>query len=278
MPDNTQLTKDLCDPSRFSGRLVIDGKYVKILGYEKKIPFIYGIDYLTHDIPFGGLFLAEDSLAFVMFFENLRILGYRLGVAIADDRGGLKPALLKAFPLARLQLCHNHYLENIRQALRIRTDDRYAHFFNSLNLHIFKEAKDQVSITAAWRHVWKERTNGNRFLQDILKDIDRRRVDLFAYLKIKDCPNTTNIIESYNSHLQGRLDTIKGFESFESANIWLNAYLIRRRTKALTDCKGKFKPLNKHCSLELSIKKQASWPEQLTNLGIKPVEFYENGG
>ena len=276
LPDNTQLTKDLCDLSRFCGRLVIDGKYIAVKGFKEKIPFIYGIDYLTHDIPYGGLFTAEDSMAFLVFFENLKALGYRLEAVIADDRSGLKPSLLKAFPLSRLQLCHNHYLENIRQALRVRTDDRYTHFFNSLNKHVFQEAKDTVSITEGWKHVWKEHTHGSRFLQDILKDIDRRRNDLFAYLKIKDCPNTTNIIESYNSHLQDRLKSIKGFESFDSAKSWLNAYLIRRRTRPLTDCGGRFKPLNKHSSLEFTIKKQAQWPETLTKLGIKRIEFYEN--
>ena len=278
LPDNTELTKGLCDPIRFSRRLVIDGKYIAVKDFGDKIPFIYGIDYLTHDIPFGGLFLAEDSMAFVMFFDNLKLLGYNPEAVIADDRSGLKPALLKAFPLARLQLCQNHYLEKIRQDLKVRTDNRYAHFYNSLSKRVFQEAKDQAGITEAWRHVWKERTHGNRMLQDILKDIDRRRHDLFACLNIRDCPNTTNIIESYNSHLQGRLDTIKGFQSFESAQAWLNAYLIRRRTKILTDCKGKFKLLNKHCSLEFTIKKQAPWPDALTKLGIKPIKFSEKSG
>ena len=101
---------------------------------------------------------------------------------------------------------------------------------------------------------------------------------MFAYQEIPNCPNTTNIIESYNSHLQGRLKTIKGFQGFDSARRWLNAYLVRRRTKTLTDCKGKFKHLNKHASLELSIKKQAQWPDSLTNLGIKRTQYWENEG
>lgn len=54
-----------------------------------------------------------------------------------------------------------------------------------------------------------------------------------------------------------------------------SAYLIRRRTKKFTDCKGKFKYLNKHCSLEFTIKKQALWPDILTNLGIKFVKFFQ---
>ena len=114
-----------------------------------------------------------------------------------------------------------------------------------------------------------------RYYKTILKDIDRRKTELFNYLKIPGAPNNTNLIELYNSHLNGRLRTIKGFQDVLSANRWLNAYLIRRRTKTLTDCEGKFKYLNQHCSLEFTIKKQAHWPEQLTNLGIKKIKFFQ---
>ncbi|MBD3279439.1 MAG: hypothetical protein GF390_01875 [Candidatus Pacebacteria bacterium] len=62
-------------------------------------------------------------------------------------------------------------------------------------------------------------------------------------------PTTTNLIECFNSHLQGRLKTIKGFESFKHADLWLNAYFLRRRTKKFTDCRGKFRNLNGKTSL-----------------------------
>lgn len=55
---------------------------------------------------------------------------------------------------------------------------------------------------------------------------------------------TMNLIEYLNSHLHGRLKTIKGFESLSHADTWLNAYFLRRRIKKLTDCKGKFRYMN----------------------------------
>jgi len=260
LPQNFNLTRSLCDMNRFSRFLVIDGKYISVKGFEQKIPFLYGIDYLTHDIPHGDLFVAEDEMAFSQFFGKLKDLGYSPQVVIADDRAGLKQALNKVFPYARLQLCHTHYLENIRQLLRVRTEERYRHFFNSLSLHVFKQDIDEYTIEAGWRHVWKERTGGNWQLQNILKEIDRRKTDLFNYLQIKNCPNTTNIIESYNSHLQGRLDTIKGFQSFDSAKAWCNGYLIRRRTKTFTDCEFPFKHLNGFASLQFTIRDFKLWP------------------
>ncbi len=65
-------------------------------------------------------------------------------------------------------------------------------------------------------------------------------------------PQTTNLIESFNSHIQGRLETIKGFESFEHANAWLNGYFLKRRSTPFTDCTGKFKHLNEKTSIQES--------------------------
>lgn len=275
LPKNTWLTKILCDMSRFCGILILDGKYVAVKGFERKIPFLYGIDYLTHDIPYGELFLVEDEAAFSQYFQTLKDLGYNLKIVVADDRQGLKQALRKVFPYARLQLCQNHYLENIRQLLKVRTIPTYQHFFDSLNKHVFTEAKTNQKITQSLKHVKEKHAGQSYLLNNILADIEMRRNDLFAYRHFDDCPNNINLIELYNSHLNGRLKTIKGFQSLVSARRWLNAWLVRRRTKTLTDCKEKFKYLNRHSSLEFTIKKQALWPDILAKLGINKVYFYE---
>jgi len=275
LPKNDWLTKTLCDPLRFSGILIIDGKYIAVKGFERKTPFLYAIDYETHDIPLGELYLNEDEMAFSDFFTRLKNLGYHIRIVVADDRQGLKQALRKVFPYARLQLCQNHYVENIRQQLKFRSVSTYQRFFNSLKLHVFTPKLTDEEITAGLEHVKKEHAGDSWLLNNILADIELRRNNLFAYRHFDNCPNNTNLIELYNSHLNGRLKTIKGFQSLISARRWLNAWLIRRRTKTLTDCKEKFKHLNKHCSLEFTIKKQALWPEILTNLGINKIYFSE---
>jgi len=57
------------------------------------------------------------------------------------------------------------------------------------------------------------------------------------------------LIESFNSHLEGRLSTLKGFESFHHADLWLNGHFLRRRMKPFTDCQSKFRRLNGKTSL-----------------------------
>lgn len=233
---------------------------MKVRGYKQKIPFIYGIDYETHDILFGLLVPAEDEQAFLTFFQTLKSIDYPLTVVVADDRTSLPLVLKQVYPGVPLQLCQNHYLENIRNALHVRTDPTHRHFFNSLKKHIFDEYTDDQTLNAALHHVLVERCENNQPRQTIIMEIHRRRKQLFAYKTIPDCPNNTNLIELFNSHFNARLKSLKGFKTKEHATLWLNGLLIRRRTKPFTDCGPKFKHLNGKCSLEMSIKKTAQWP------------------
>ena len=99
LPWNWQLTKDLCDMARYCGILVIDGKHVRVQGFEKKIPFVYCIDYLSHDIIHGDLFPSEDEMAFSQLFQRLYDLGYNIKIVVADDRAGLKTGSFKGLSL-----------------------------------------------------------------------------------------------------------------------------------------------------------------------------------
>lgn len=268
LPDCFEITKQYC--TYRSGILIIDGKYIRVRGYKEKIPFIYGIDYETHDILFGILVPAENQEAFLRFFRMLKGLKYPLQVVVADDRSALPLALKQLYPGIPLQLCQNHYLENIRQTLHVRTDPTHQHFFNSLKLHVFDEYKDGEQLDAALHHVLTERGEHLLIRQNIIMAIHHRRKELFAYKDVLNCPNNTNLIELFNSHFNGRLKTIKGFKTKEHARFWLNGMLLRRRTKPFTDCGPKFKHLNGKSSLQMSIKKSAEWPNIV---GIKAPEI-----
>lgn len=264
LPTSIDLTRNYCTYA--SGILIIDGKYVKVRGYKQKIPWLYAIDYVTHDILFGILAPAENEQAFLKFFQILKSLNYPLKIVVADDRNSLPLALKKVFPEVPLQLCQNHYLENIRQALHIRTDPTHSHFFNSLKKHVFTDYEDDKKLNTALHHVLTERAENMPLRQMIVMEIDRRRKELFAYKNILNCPNNTNLIELFNSHFTARFKAFKGFKNESHANLILNGMIIRRRTKEFTDCSTKFKHLNGKSSLQMSIKKQASWPEIL---GVK---------
>lgn len=258
LPDNTELTRRYCTYT--SGILIIDGKYVKVRGYKQKIPFIYCIDYETHDILFGVLAASEDTQAFLECFRILKQLNYLLQVVVADDRSTLPLALKQLYPDVPLQLCQNHYIENIRQQLHLRTDPTHQHFFNSLKKHAFDAYENDKTLDDALHHVLTKRCEHLHIRETIVMDIHRRRKELFAYKTIRNCPKDTNLIELFNSHFNARIRSLKGFKTLLHAELWFNGLLLRRRTKPFTDCSTKFKHLNGKCSLEMSIKKQAPWP------------------
>jgi len=264
LPNNFEITKQYCEYQ--SGVLIIDGKYTKVKGYKQKIPFIYGIDYLTHDILFGILSSAEDKETFLVFFRTLKNLNYPLQIVVADDRSALPLALKQVFSDIPVQLCQNHYLENIRRVLGLRTDLTHQYFFNSLKKYVFDNYENEEKLNIALHHILSERCENNLIRRSIVMDISRRREELFAYKTVSQCPNNTNLIELFNSHFNARLKSLKGFKTKSHADLWLNGLLIRRRTKTFTDCSLKFKDLNGKCSLQMSIKKQAHWPDIL---GVK---------
>ena len=259
---NTELTHKYCN--RFCGIFVVDGKYVKVRGYEKKIPLIYGIDYLTHDIPLAILAASENYQAYARFFRLLHILDYPLRVVISDDVDCLKHAVKRIYPKTIVQACWTHYLENIRRLLNVRTEDKYQEFFVALCRYVFNKSIKRTSTKSLMARLDKTLTYcrpSDDLTRAIIFDILKKQRELFAFQYLKDCPNTTNLIEVYNSHLEGRLKTIKGFQSFSSAESWLNAYIIRRRTRPFTDCNTKFKHLNGITSLENTLKRDTELPD-----------------
>lgn len=213
---------------------------------------LWGIDYLSHDIPVKLLAPSENEEAFSRYFRLLKETGYTPTIVVVDDRAGIATALMRHFPRALVQLCHVHYLENLRGILKVRTEPTHIQFF--LKIHGLLKLRDLSTLKQKISELLLQYEHVNILYREIILGIWGRRRELFAYLSVSECPNNTNLIELYNSHLQGRLKTVKGFKSFHSGDRWLNAYVVRRRTKELTDCEGRFKHLNGRCSLEIMAK------------------------
>jgi len=218
---------------------------------------LYGIDYLTHDIPTYIFSRAENYPTCHAFFSSLRLLNYPLQAVVSDDNVNIYQAASSVYPRVVSQICHNHYKETIRGNLAVRRDDTYVPFMREVEFLFSKRRSDAEFASLAGKIHFRYK-NDPRCLS-VLADIQRRLPQLTAYMYQKHIPRTTNLIESYNSHLEGRLKTIKGFESFSHADAWLNAYFLRRRVKPFTDCTKQFRSLNGTCSLEQTMK----FPEKI---------------
>jgi transposase-like protein len=250
LPHCADITRLCC--SKFCGILIVDGKFVNVKGFEKKIPVIYGIDYLTHDIPTYKLCPSEGYLACLDFFTHIRLLKYPLQALVCDDNPNIRDACLKVYPNAVVQICQNHFKENIRKQLFVRTDPTYRPFMHDIEI-LFYGKRSLDDFNRVGKNLFLKYKNDSNCTK-ILLDIDFRKDLLLGYLKCPGTPKTTNLIESFNSHMQSRLKSIKGFKSFKTADLWLNAYFIKRRTQKFTDCRGKFKHLNGKTSLQQTAK------------------------
>jgi len=255
LPHNNDVTSWYCNRKRFCGALVVDGKYVKVKGYEKKIPFIYGMDYITHDLPACLLTRSESFESCVQFFTKLKNMDYPLASLTCDDNPAIAQAAIYVFPNVIVQICHVHFLENIRKTLKVRTDETYQSFFQDIEKHIFRVetlGKDRLEARIRWR---SPRHENDAVKIAVMNHIFTHAEELTAYVSARaqykvPCPKTTNIIESLNSQLEGRLKTIQGFQSFYSAERWLSAWILRKRFTPFTDCRKPFKKLNGTYSLE----------------------------
>ena len=244
--------------SRFCGILLVDGKFLKVKTYKHKIPVIYGIDYLTHDIPTYTLSTSENFVTLLKFFKSLKLLNYPLRSLVSDDNLNIPSACKEVYQTMHWQLCTNHFKENIRKSLNSRTDPKYKPFMSHVE-YLFKHKRSEDNFNKIAKRILRENIHDDLCVK-IMLDIERRKPNLLGYLNVSKTPQTNNLIECFNSHLNGRLKTIKGFESFKHANLWLNGYFIRRRTSKFTGCAGRFKKLNGECSLFQTLKRGVDLP------------------
>ena len=238
-PHCADVTREYCQ--KFSGILEVDGKYLKVKRYRKKIPVIYGVDYNTHDIPHFILSRAENYQTLKKFFTSLNLMGYQLQSLVSDDNRNIYETARYAFPNTTTQLCHLHYYKNIKFSLDLDENLVHREFVRDVRALFFTKRAPVDFDNRARNLLRKFQTD--RTCAEILINIARRKEQLLGYLSHKGTPLTTNLIEGFNSHLQARLSKLNGFETISHANLWLNAYFLRRRTKPFTDCKGKFRRL-----------------------------------
>lgn len=254
LPRNFQITKKYSDPKKFSGILVFDGKYLSVKGYEKGIVLLWGADFLTHDIPHHLLAPSENYSACLAYFSQLNDLSYDLKIVVCDDNDAIKMAVRCVYPGIKVQTCQKHFLENMRQDLNIRSRHQYGFFFYRLE-EVLKFQVDPIVFNLELQQIDEEfKGREDEKVSHWLGEMLRFKEELLAYQQVTNCPWTTNLIEAYNSHLEGRLKTIKGFQSFHSADLWLNGFILRRRLKTFTDCEEPFKHLNGKPPLQNSLK------------------------
>lgn len=245
VPNSNHVTEIVCD--RFCGILEVDAKYVNVKGYDKGAAFIYAIDYLSHDIVLNMLAPSENYQAYLAFFHKLKLMNYPLQFLVCDGLEYIVTCARFYFPNLKIQLCLNHIKEGLRRLLKVRSDNTHKSFFTQI-AYAF-ELDHHYSDYRSYIRKLLKRHSYDPLYKSILADIVKRNELLSTHARFKQCPKTNNLIESFNSHLECRLKSLKGFQSLNTAELWLNAYVMNRRLTPFTDCTGKFKQLNGSTSI-----------------------------
>ncbi len=241
LPNNNQFTHQYC--SRFSKVFLFDGKYFPVADQNHQWVLLWGIDYFRHDIPVFTIAPAETYQTWARYFSFLRILDLHPQLMVCDDHTGLKMAARNAFPATKIQTCYNHFKENIRRDLHIRSDEgkRYKDFMMRVESVLSSSQKIANQTFNTWLFALYRDYHSDPLCLSILTNIEKYKSELLAYRGISQAPVTTNLIEGMNGHLQARLQKLRSFQSVEHARLWLNGYILKRRCTKFTDTRGKFK-------------------------------------
>lgn len=209
LPSNNQFTHRYCN--RFSHIFLFDGKYFTVKGYKYGYCLLWGIDYFRHDIPVFTIAPSENYQSWARYFSFFRIISHHPQLLVCDDNSNLKMAARNAFPETKIQTCHNHFKENVRRTLRVRSDIMYKPFMRRIE-SIFKEKiSDQTLNNWLWC-LWRDYHHDPVCLS-VLTTIEKYKDELTSYRGIVHAPVTTNLMECFNSHLESRLFSLKYFNS-----------------------------------------------------------------
>jgi hypothetical protein len=256
LPDNNKFTFKYC--SRFSDIFVFDGKYFTVKGHQYGYVLLWGIDYLRHDIPIFTLAPSENYSAWATNFSYFRIINHYPRLVVCDDNTNLKMAARNTFPAVKIQTCFNHFKENIRRDLRVRSDTTYKPFMKRIE-DVLREKLNDASMNKKLFALFRDYRSDPVCVQ-VLANIERYRPELTGYRGMADAPVTTNIIEGLNSHLESRLFSLRSFQSLAHAKLWFNGYILKRRFTKFTDCRGKFRSLNGKKGVDLTKKPEIDLP------------------
>jgi len=128
----------------------------------------------------------------------------------------------------------------------------------------------EYRIQSLEKYFWPKRQEMNfpkdqiRMVKKLIADFQENKEYLLNYLKYPHLhiPSTTNLIEGYNSQLELRLASIRGFETELTAKNYINAWIVKRRFSKFTDCREQFKKLNGKSPIEcagVDISKMDNW-------------------
>lgn len=272
-------TREIAERFRplWSGILTVDGKVVKVydaaieridrsklseneIVWMHKQRWLVGVDHGTGDLPHHDLAEEEGRIEWIMYFRQLKAIGYPLRAVISDGNEDIPRAARFVYGQQIVhQLCTRHFVESIGKLLPPDDEDHCAErqrleaFITMIQRVIeaetIEEAAERLVDLTAYR-----RTIRSRIATAMIQRFKAAKFELCAHLlhPTLHLPHTNNDAENLIRQLNQRLKTIGRFMHWRSARDYCNAWALLRRFTPFTDCCKARRDRNGKCPLQLA--------------------------
>lgn len=272
-------SRDLAERYRpqWSGILVADGKVVKV--YDRMIKrmdrtrltddeiramhrwrWLVGVDYGTGDLPHYDLVEEEGKIEWVLFFRELKAMGYPLIAVVSDGNPDIPRAARFVYgPHIIHQLCTRHFVENLGSILPPEDAEHpeehaaLERLIAMVQRVIEADTIEDAAVRLTELQQYRRRIR-NPIATNIVQRFKESKEELCAHFLHPHLglPHTNNDAENLIRQLNARLKTVGRFMHWRSARDYCNAWALLRRLTPFTDCCKTRRHRNGKCPLQLA--------------------------
>jgi hypothetical protein len=203
-----------------SGILILDGKALSIHGekYCEHLIWDTGAGLLKRRLCSG----KESPKIFDGLLQELLTQGIVFTAVTIDGLPGLTQ-VLETYGVS-VQRCHVHLLRDLKTGLQLKRFSHHPGNKQKRILYCYSRLllnSSQETFSLRWKHLERIIETNVFGLNPIHHNVLRRfkKACCYAFTHFVDprIPNTTNRLESYISHFNARLSTMRGFKKPENA-------------------------------------------------------------
>jgi len=233
-----------------SGVIGVDEKYVlvpkndKSASKMKRWMYVYlAVDAYTYDLLHIAIYLHNTSDSARSFLLALRAKGYHPKVIVTDLRADYGPLVAQVFAQAQHHECIFHALQNVHKHLREVYGSDYAE--THPEAVILKEKIDRI-FAAKTKRTAQKRYQEVLAMRKQYVAADPQAQVIFAFLQhhwptllngieSQIIPTTNNAVERVIGRFDQHYRTFRGFESIETAKVYLGVFEKIYRFTPLSD-------------------------------------------
>lgn len=248
--DTIQVAQEL--KPKWSGILSIDGKTIRASG--KKYTLLLAADLKTQDIVHAIVVIKESYQNMKKFVSQLKDeIDYPLRGVVIDLRPGLVRALGETFPKVPIQACVIHLKRQLDQRLpklKGKRGSRTNQELRELLCQVLFASSSEEALSAHREILKRSDIFAEKAQKTVIKMVSRHLSLILAHHFHPELSRDNNIIENIIKQLNKKIKLLDGFESIDTADVFIKLLVMKYRFKSFTDSRDKSK--NGKSPLELA--------------------------